>query len=136
MLRSKLPYLLMGFFGVFMTFTHPAFAQTATTDYVVFYRNEFTFGLCVLVLFISSWLSMKLPAEKGETDLEPSIKFITAMLGGILAFIYCLHKDKDLTLLNPIWVAVVAIVLPVAILNIRSRLKDYTSKMKFKKDGE
>lgn len=136
MKHFKLRYLMMGFFGVFMLFTHPAFANTTTTEYVVFYKNEFTLGLCILVLFISSWLSMKLPTDKGETDLDPSIKFVTAMLGGLLAFIYCLHKDKDLTLLNPIWVAVVAIVLPVAILNIRSRLKEYTSKLKIDKNGD
>ena len=122
MKRFKFQYLFLGFFSVFTLLNHSAFAQdTVSTEFVLLYRNEFTFGLCVFVLFIASWLGMKLPIKNGEKDLPPGVKFVTALLGGILAFIYCLYKDKSLTLLNPIWITVASIVLPVPILNLREK---------------
>lgn len=137
MMRFKFQYLFLGFFGVLMLLNHSAFAQdTVSTEFVLLYRNEFTFGLCVFVLFISSWLGMKLPTENGEKDLPSSVKFVTALLGGILAFIYCLYKDKSLTLLNPIWITVASIVLPVTILNLRERFNEYSKSIKLTGKGE
>lgn len=137
MKRFKFQYLFMGFFGVLMLLNHSAFAQdTASTAFVLMYRNEFTFGLCLFVLIIASWLGMKLPTESGEKDLSPGVKFVTALLGGILAFIYCLYKDKSLTLLNPIWITVASIVLPVTILNLREKFKEYSKSIKIPKNGD
>lgn len=137
MKRFKFQYLFLGFFSVFTLLNHSAFAQdTVSTEFVLLYRNEFTFGLCVFVLFIASWLGMKLPTKNGEKDLPPGVKFVTALLGGILAFIYCLYKDKSLTLLNPIWITVASIVLPVTILNLRERFNEYSKSIKLTGKGE
>ena len=137
MKRFKFQYLFLGFFSVFTLLNHSAFAQdTVSTEFVLLYRNEFTFGLCVFVLFIASWLGMKLPIKNGEKDLPPGVKFITALLGGILAFIYCLYKDKSLTLLNPIWITVASIVLPVTILNLREKFNEYSKSIKLTGKGE
>ena len=137
MTRFKFQYLFLGFFSVFTLLNHSAFAQdTVSTEFVLLYRNEFTFGLCVFVLFIASWLGMKLPIKNGEKDLPPGVKFVTALLGGILAFIYCLYKDKSLTLLNPIWITVASIVLPVTILNLREKFNEYSKSIKLTGKGE
>ena len=137
MKRFKFQYLFLGFFSVFTLLNHSAFAQdTVSTEFVLLYRNEFTFGLCVFVLFIASWLGMKLPIKNGEKDLPPGVKFVTALLGGILAFSYCLYKDKSLTLLNPIWITVASIVLPVTILNLREKFNEYSKSIKLTGKGE
>ena len=137
MRRLILKYLFLGFVAVFFSITHSAFAQqTMSTEFVIHYRNEFTFALCLFVLIVSSWLGMKLPADKEEEDLPQSIKFVTALLGGILAFIYCLYKDNSLTLLNPIWIAMASIVLPVTILSLRTKFKGYTKTIDLPKDGD
>ena len=134
--RFKFRYLFMGFFGVFMVMTHPAIAATPSTDFVITHKNEFTFILCLLVWGLASWLGMKLPSENEDIDLEPSVKLVTALLGGLLAFAYCLYRDKSLTLLNPVWIAAASIVLPVTILNLRVKLKEYTKAMDFSKNGD
>lgn len=137
MRRCIFKYLFIGFVGVFIILTQSAFAQqTMSTEFVIFYRNEFTFALCLFVLIIASWLGMKLPADKKEEDLPQSIKFVTALLGGILAFIYCLYKDNSLTLLNPIWIAVASIVLPVTILSLRTKFKGYTKGIDLSQNGD
>ena len=137
MRRFKFNYLFVGFLGVFLLMSHSAFAQnTATTDFVIHYKNEFTLGLCLFVLVLSSWLGMKLPTENNEQDLSKGVKFVTALLGGVLAFIYCLYKDKSLTLLNPIWITVASIVLPVTILNLREKFNEYSKSIKLTGKGE
>lgn len=141
MWRFKFKYLILGFitaYSLVAIASHPAFAQenTATTEFVLFYRNEFTFLLCVITMALGTWLGMKLPADKEEEDLPQSIKFVTALLGGILAFIYCLYKDNSLTLLNPIWIAMASIVLPVTILSLRTKFKGYTKNIDLPKNGD
>lgn len=124
---AALRYFIIGFLMVFIGMVNFGYAaDTHTTKMVVVYRNELTFMICLVVLMMASWLGATLPTEEGEKDLPKRIKFVTGLLGGVLAFVYCLHKDKELTLLNPIWVAGACIVLPVTILNIRSKLKAYT----------
>ena len=94
MWRFKFKYLILGFitaYSLVAIVSHPAFAQenTATTEFVLFYRNEFTFLLCVITMALGTWLGVKLPAGVGEPELSKSIKFVTSLLGGFLAFIYC-----------------------------------------------
>lgn len=135
--RFKIRYLLMGFFGVFMVMTHSVFAaHTPSTQFVVTHRNEFTLFLCLLVWGLASWLGMKLPSDNDGVDLEPSVKLVTALLGGLLAFAYCLYRDNSLTLLNPVWIAVASIVLPVTILNLRVKFKEYSKAMNLSKNGD
>ena len=137
MRRLIFKYLFLGFVVVFFSITHSAFAQqTISTEFVIFYRNEFTFALCLFVLIVSSWLGMKLPADKEEEDLPQSIKFVTSLLGGFLAFIYCLQKDKGLTLMNPFWIAAACVALPLTIMTLREKFLTYARSIKFPKSGE
>ena len=140
MWRFKFKYLILGFitaYSLVVIATQPAFAQenTATTEFVLFYRNEFTFLLCVITMALGTWLGVKLPAGVGEPELSKSIKFVTSLLGGFLAFIYCLQKDKGLTLMNPIWIAAACVALPLTIITLRDRLIAYAKVMKYPKDG-
>ena len=134
-------YTFIGFLFTYLSivvFSHTAFAQTSTqsTEFVLLYKNEFTFLLCVITLALGSWLGVKLPTMSGEQELDKSIKFVTALLGGVLAFIYCLQKDKALTLMNPFWIAVVSVTLPLTILTLRDKVLAYAKSIKFTKNGE
>lgn len=141
MWRFKFKYLILGFitaYSLVVIATQPAFAQenTATTEFVLFYRNEFTFLLCVITMALGTWLGVKLPAGVGEPELSKSIKFVTALLGGFLAFIYCLQKDKGLTLMNPFWIAAACVALPLTIMTLREKFLTYARSIKFPKSGE
>jgi len=131
-----LKYIAISFLLSVLSMNVPAMAQTKNdspaTTFVLMYGNEFTFGLCVLVLILSSWLSLKLPSDETvKPEMSSQAKILAALTGGILAFIYSLHKDQGLTLMNPIWIAVAAIVLPVTILTLRSKFKRYTETVDF-----
>ena len=62
-----LKYIAISFLLSVLSMNVPAMAQTKNdspaTTFVLMYGNEFTFGLCVLVLILSSWLSLKLPSD-------------------------------------------------------------------------
>lgn len=104
-------------------FTNPAFANTQTTVYVLEHSNEFTVFLCLMTLALGSWLGVKLP--NSDQELSSGMKFVSGLFGGIMAFIYCLHRDKGLTLLNPIWVGISAVCLPATIMLIISKVQKY-----------
>lgn len=139
MLRFKLKYLSPWFLiGYLITLiTTSAFAQTnsVSTEFVLFYKNEFTFLLCILTMILGTWLGVKIPTKAGEVELSKGIKIVAGILGGLLAFIYCLQKDKGLTLMNPIWIAVACVALPLTIITLRDRLIAYAKVMKYPKDG-
>lgn len=104
--------------------------SSPATQFVVSYGNEFTFGLCILILLLSSWLSIRLPTDETiKPELSLQAKVLAALTGGILAFIYSLHRDQGLTLMNPIWMFVASIAFPVTILTLRSKFKRYTEIM-------
>lgn len=115
-----------------------AFAQTnsTSTDFVLLYKNEFTFLLCLITLVLGTWLAVKIPTKVGEQELAQGVKVVAGILGGVLAFIYCLQKDKGLTLMNPIWIAVACVALPLTIITLRDRIIAYAKIMKLPKDGE
>ena len=141
MMRLKLSYLVFGFIITYLIIAlgiHPAFAQanTASTEFVLFYRNEFTFSLCLVVLVLGTWLGVKLPTGVGERELSNSVRFVSALLGGILAFTYCLHKDKGLTLLNPLWIVSACIALPLTILTLQDKILAYAKSIKTGNSGE
>ena len=139
MLRFKLKYLSPWFLiGYLITLiTTSAFAQTnsVSTEFVLFYKNEFTFLLCILTMLLGTWLGVKIPTKNGEVELSKGIKIVAGILGGVLAFIYCLQKDKGLTLMNPIWIAAACVALPLTIITLRDRLIAYVKVMKYPKDG-
>lgn len=127
-------YFIVSFIVGVLSLNTVAQAESASpaTLFVTTYSNEFTFGLCVLVLILSSWLSIKLPTDQDiKPELSVQAKVLSALTGGILAFIYSLHRDQGLTLMNPIWIAVTAIVFPVTILTSRGKLKRYTDTIDF-----
>lgn len=126
----KLKYFITSFLVGLLSLNH-VFAQdkqySPATQFVITYSNEFMFGACVLTLILSCWLSIKLPTDDTvKPELSRQAKVLSALLGGILAFIYSLHRDKGLTLMNPLWIAVAAITLPVTILTLREQFKRYT----------
>ena len=138
MKRFKLRYLLLGFILTY-GFTTLAFAAgdaSPSTEFVLLYKNEFTLLLCLITLILGTWLGVKLPSGVGEPELSLSIKFVTSLLGGFLAFIYCLQKDKGLTLMNPFWIAAACVALPLTIMTLREKFLTYARSIKFPKSGE
>lgn len=72
MWRFKFKYLILGFitaYSLVVIATQPAFAQenTATTEFVLFYRNGLHL-LCVITMALGTWLGVKLPAKVGEPE--------------------------------------------------------------------
>lgn len=124
-----MPYFILGFIMVLFLTNNNVFAQTVTTNMVITHSNEFIFVLCVICLVLSCWLSYKLPDMGQETELPKDVKVISALLGGVLAFSYTLHRDKELTLINPLWITVAAIGLPVTIKILISKLISYANRI-------
>lgn len=133
----KFFYLGLGYIFGYLFFMNVAFAQTnsISTDFVLLYKNEFTFLLCLITLVLGTWLAVKIPTKVGEQELAQGVKVVAGVLGGVLAFIYCLQKDKGLTLMNPIWIAVACVALPLTIMTLRDRIIAYAKIMKLPKDG-
>lgn len=134
----KIFYLGLGYLLGYFLFTHAAVAATnsVSTEFVLFYKNEFTILLCVLTMFLGTWLAVKMPTKSGEIELSVSIKIVAGLLGGLLAFIYCLQRDKGLTLMNPIWIGVASVALPLTIVTLRDRLLIYAKTVKLPKGEE
>ena len=134
----KFFYLGLGYIFGYLFFMNVAFAQTnsTSTDFVLLYKNEFTFLLCLITLVLGTWLAVKIPTKVGEQELAQGVKVVAGVLGGVLAFIYCLQKDKGLTLMSPIWIAVACVALPLTIITLRDRIIAYAKIMKLPKDGE
>lgn len=124
-----MPYFVLGFILVIFVCNNTVLAQTAATTLVTTHSNEFIFLVCVACLVLSCWLSYKLPDMGQEVELPKDVKVIAAVLGGILAFTYSLHKDKELTLANPIWISVAAIGLPVTLKILLSKMIDYAKRI-------
>lgn len=122
-------YFFLGFILVSFICYNTAFAQTIATEMVVTHSNEFIFLLCICCLALSCWLSYKLPDMNHDTDLPKDVKVISALLGGILAFTYSLHRDQELTLLNPLFITTAAIGLPVTLKIFISKMISYASRI-------
>lgn len=138
MKRFKLRYPILGFiltYGI-TTLAFAAGDTSPSTEFVLLYKNEFTLLLCLITLILGTWLGVKLPSGVGEPELSISIKFVTSLLGGFLAFIYCLQKDKGLTLMNPFWIAAACVALPLTIMTLREKFLTYARSIKFPKSGE
>lgn len=126
-------YFIVSFlFGLFSLSN--VFAQSKVnspaTQFVLTYSNEFIFASCVVMLFLGCWLSVTLPTDPTvKPELSTKAKVLSALSGGILAFIFSIHSDKALTLMNPLWIFATAIAFPVTILTLRSRLKSYSNNM-------
>ena len=119
-------FSILGFGFTFLLLANPVVASTPTTLFVIEHSNEFTAVLCVLTLTLGTWLGVKLPNQ--DVELSFGMKFVSGLFGGVMAFIYCLHIDKGLTLLNPIWVGAATITMPATIMIILSKIKKFIEK--------
>ena len=119
-------FSLLGFGFTFLLLANPVTASTPTTLFVIKHSNEFTVFLCILTLTLGTWLGVKLPNQ--DVELSFGMKFVSGLFGGVMAFIYCLHTDKGLTLLNPIWVRAATITMPATIMIILSKVKKFIEK--------
>lgn len=119
-------FSVLGFIFTFLLLTNPVIASTPTTLFVIEHSNEFTVFLCILTLTLGTWLGVKLPNQ--DVELSFGMKFVSGLFGGVMAFIYCLHTDKGLTLLNPIWVGAATITMPATIMIILSKIKKFIEK--------
>ena len=83
----KFFYLGLGYIFGYLFFMNVAFAQTnsVSTEFVLFYKNEFTFLLCILTMILGTWLGVKIPTKAGEVELSKGIKIVAGILGGLLA---------------------------------------------------
>lgn len=102
----------------FLTLMRRAYAGEYVNSAVAYSDELIVFG-SVVCLLVGAFLGVKYPAPESETPLTPSVKAAASTLGGISAFIYVLHVDKQLTLLNPLWVGGVAFVAPAIIQIVR-----------------
>jgi hypothetical protein len=83
------------------------------------YADELILLACIICWFAGSWLGAVYPDDDGVKPLSHQVKALSSFLMGLCAFIYVLHVDKALTLINPLWVGGVAFVAPVVIGLIR-----------------
>lgn len=78
--------------------------------------NESIFGVCVFFLIVGSLCGTfyKSP-EDHQANHPKALKFLISVFGGVSAFIYVLHVDKQLTLLNPLWIGAVSFLAPAVV---------------------
>lgn len=87
-------------------------------DLAVQYSDELIVAACIFLLVISSVTGVlyKTPVYGGK-PLPMTVKAPVCVAGGFCAFLYCLHVDKALTLLTPMWVGGMSFIAP-AILHL------------------
>ena len=108
------------------------FAASPLVDLVADYPTELILLGSMLCLFLGSLLGTfyLVPDDVKKQPMSLSIKFLVSVSFGIMAFIYVLHIDKGLTLLNPLWVGGVAFIAPAIVEITRAWLiKAVSSKM-------
>lgn len=112
---SRLAFYLLVIFSVPMQAFWPVYAGE-WADWVKVNPNESIFGVCVFFLSIGTLLGVfyKSP-EENQNPLTWYFKGLASLFGGVAAFIYVLHNDKQLTLLNPLWVGAVSFLSPAVI---------------------
>ena len=99
-------------------------ADSPLANLVATYPTELIFGGSILCLVVGSLLGTLYPVPK-DVEKQPmslAVKFLVSLFGGMMAFIYVLHIDKSLTLLNPLWVGGVAFIAPAIVEIVRAWL--------------
>lgn len=99
---------------------------------VATYPTELILFGSILCLFLGSLLGTfyPVPEDVKKRPMSLGIKFLVSVSFGVIAFIYVLHVDKGLTLLNPVWVGGVAFIAPAIVEIVRAWLiKAVQSKM-------
>ena len=98
-----------------------SFAASPLADLVAEYPTELILFGSILCLVLGSLLGTFYPAPEDvkKRPMSLGIKFLVSVSFGIMAFIYVLHIDKSLTLLNPLWVGGVAFIAPAIVEIVR-----------------
>lgn len=99
-------------------------AESPLAQLVATYPTELIFFGSMLCLVLGSLLGTfyPVPEDVKKRPMSLGIKFLVSVSFGIMAFIYVLHIDKSLTLLNPLWVGGVAFIAPAIIEIVRAWL--------------
>lgn len=108
------------------------FAASPLADLVAGYPTELIFFGSILCLILGSLTGTfyPVPEDVKKRPMSLGIKFLVSVSFGVIAFIYVLHIDKGLTLLNPVWVGGVAFIAPAIVEIVRAWLiKAVSSKM-------
>lgn len=93
-------------------------ADSATTPFVSaisMYRAEVIIIASFLLLVLGAFLSTRYepPTDvPSGSRMDLATKFLFAIAGGVVAFIYVLEEKQTLTVLHPVWVLGVSIVTP------------------------
>lgn len=94
-------------------------AASPLTQASIYYSNEIITTACVVTAILGAYLAAY---WKPPTDLANLLtmnsnldKFLLAIAGGIVAFLYALHTNNRLTVLHPVWVLCVAVITPVSV---------------------
>lgn len=90
--------------------------QNGLGAFAIQYTDELIVAACIFLLIISSVVGVfyKAPVY-GGAPLPLALKGPVCVAGGFCAFLYCLHVDKSLTLLTPMWVGAMSFVAPAII---------------------
>ncbi|WP_147433938.1 hypothetical protein [Acinetobacter chengduensis] len=85
-------------------------------QFAVQYSDELLVAACIFLMIISSFIGVfyKTPVYGGK-PLPMWLKAPVCIAGGFIAFLFCLHVDKALTLLTPIYVGAVSFISPAVI---------------------
>ncbi len=99
-------------------------ADSPLVNLAATYPTELIFGGSILCLILGSLLGTfyPVPDDVKKQPMSLGIKFLVSISFGIVAFIYVLHVDKSLTLVNPLWVGGVAFIAPAIVEIVRAWL--------------
>ncbi|MEC7118974.1 MAG: hypothetical protein VXW65_03595 [Pseudomonadota bacterium] len=100
------------------------FAASPLAELVATYPTELIFFGSILCLVLGSMLGTfyPVPEDVKKRPMSLGLKFLVSLTFGVIAFIYVLHIDKSLTLLNPVWVGGVAFIAPAIVEIVRAWL--------------
>lgn len=84
--------------------------------FAVQYSDELIVVACIFLLILCSIIGVfyKTPVYGGKPIPLP-LKAPICVAGGFIAFLYCLHVDKALTLITPCWVGGMSFIAPAII---------------------
>lgn len=90
--------------------------QAGLSSFAIQYSDELLVVACLFLLVISSFIGVfyKTPVYGGK-PLPLWLKAPICVTGGFIAFLFCLHIDKALTLLTPIYVGAISFISPAII---------------------
>ncbi len=79
------------------------------------YADELIIAACLVCLMLGTLLGAYFPDDEGIKPLAKPVKALSSLFLGVIAFLYVLHVDQKLTIINALWVGGVAFVAPAMI---------------------